>query len=93
MIYYPGSNHSEAVEWLYPGGQLDFSATILCSNNASVDKWNAIAQSLNSSTEHSLWSKDSFAEVDDPKGHATKMLSKTLLNGFKKNGIPNRELI
>ncbi len=49
MQYYTQANHESAVEWLYPGGQLDFSATILCSNNISVDVWNAIAQGMNSS--------------------------------------------
>jgi hypothetical protein len=38
MKYYTEADHARAVEWLYPGGQLDFSATILCSNNASVNK-------------------------------------------------------
>jgi hypothetical protein len=28
MQYYTQTNHESAVEWLYPGGQLDFSATI-----------------------------------------------------------------
>jgi hypothetical protein len=64
----------EAVEWLYPGMQLDFSATILCSNNNSVDMWNSIAQKMNTEQERILHSKDSFSEVDDPKGHLMKML-------------------
>ena len=93
MQYYTQANHESAVEWLYPGGQLDFSATILCSNNISVDAWNAIAQGMNSSEEHILRSKDSFSEVDDIKGHLKNMLSVTLLNGFRKNGVPNHELI
>jgi len=57
----------------------DFSVTILCSNNESVDTWNAIAQGINaiaqgmnSSEEHILWSKDSFFEVDDINGHLRK---------------------
>jgi hypothetical protein len=60
MKYYTEADHESAVEWLYPGGQLDFSATILCSNNASVNMWNAIAQGMNSSVEHTLRLKDSF---------------------------------
>ncbi len=48
MKYYKEADHKGAVEWLYPGGQLHFSATILCSNNAIVDMWNAIAQGMNS---------------------------------------------
>jgi hypothetical protein len=35
MKYYTEAEHDDAVEWLYPGGQLDFSATILCCNNKS----------------------------------------------------------
>jgi len=77
--YYTQADHMSAVEWLYPGGHLDFSVTILCSNNESVDTWNAIAQGINaiaqgmnSSEEHILWSKDSFFEVDDINGHLRK---------------------
>ncbi len=55
--------------------------------------WNAIAQGMNSSVEHTLRLKDSFSEVDDPKGHLNKMLSATMLNGFRKNGVPDHELI
>jgi hypothetical protein len=93
MKYYTEADHKGAVEWLYPGGQLDFSATMLCSNNASVDMWNAIAQGMNSYIEHTLRLKDSFSKVDDPKGHLKKMLSATLLNGVRKNGVPDHELI
>jgi hypothetical protein len=93
MKYYTEADHKVAVEWLYPGGQVDFSATILCSNNASVNMWNTVAQGMNSSVEHTLRLKDSFSEVDDPKGHLKKMLSATLLNEFWKNGVPDHELI
>ncbi len=92
MKYYTEADHKIAVEWLYPGGQLDFSATILSSNNASVNMWNVIAQGMNSSVEHTLRSKGSFSEADDLKGQLKKMLSATLLNGFWKNGAPNHEL-
>ena len=93
MKYYTEADHNDAVQWLYPGGQLDFSATILCCNNKSVDMWNSVAQKMNPSQEHILRSKDNFSEVDDPKGHLKKMLSATMLNGFRKNGIPNHELL
>jgi hypothetical protein len=44
MKYYTTkADYDDAVEWLYPGGQLDFSATILCCNNKSVNMWNAVA--------------------------------------------------
>ena len=92
MKYYTTADHDDAVEWLYPGGQLDFSATVLCCNNESVDTWNLIAQTMNPSQVHILRSKDKFSEVDDPKGHLKKMLTSTMLNGFKKVGIPNHEL-
>ena len=93
MKYYTEADHNEAVEWLYPGGQLDFSATILCCNNESVDMWNSVAQKMNPSQIHLLRSKDNFSEVDDPKGHLKKMLSSTMLNGFRKVGIPDHELL
>ncbi len=93
LKYYTEADHKGAVEWLYPGKQLDFSATILCSNNASVDMWNAVAQGMNSFVEHTLRSKESFSKVDDSKGHLKNMLSATLLNGIWKNGVPNQELI
>ena len=92
MKYYTEADFKEAVEWLYPGGQLDFSATILCCNNKSVDMWNSVAQTMNPSPIHILTSKDKFAEVDDLKGHLAKMLTPTMLNGFKKVGIPDHEL-
>jgi len=76
--YYTQADHKHAVEWLYPGGHLDSSATILCSTNESVDMWNAIAQGMNTSEEQ----KDSFSKVDDINGHLKKMLSDTLLNGL-----------
>ena len=57
-----------------------------------LDMWNAIAQGMNTSEEHILKSKDSFSEVDYVNGHLKKMLSDTLLNGFRKNGVPNHEL-
>jgi hypothetical protein len=60
------------VEWLYPEGHLDSSATILCSTIESVDTWNAIAQGMNTSEEHIVKSKDSFSEVDDINGHLKK---------------------
>ncbi len=37
MIYFTQTNHLDAVEWLYPIGQLDSNTTILCSKNTSVN--------------------------------------------------------
>jgi hypothetical protein len=73
--YYTVADHAKAVKWLYLGGQLDFSATILCSNNESVNMWNALAQGMNSSQEHVLRSKDCISKVDDMKGHLKKCLT------------------
>lgn len=92
LNYFKEEDHALAVEWLYPEGNLDFSATILCSTNESVDMWNAVAQDLNVNEAHLLRSKDIFSEVDDVHGHIKKMLSEALLNGFKKSGVPNHEL-
>jgi hypothetical protein len=92
MQYYTVADNHLAMEWLYPGGVLDFSATILCSNNESVDKWNAVAQGMNLSVEHILRSKDCFSEVDDMNGHLRDMMSTTMLNGFNRSGVPAHEL-
>jgi hypothetical protein len=88
MKYYTRADHKGAVEWLYPGRQLDFSATMLCTNNASVNMWNAVAQGMNSSVEHTLRSKDSFSKVDDPKGHLKEMLALHCLMDFGRMESP-----
>jgi hypothetical protein len=81
------------LNWLYPNGIISYQETILCSNNESIDKWNAIVQRMNTSTEYKVMWRDSFEEVDDPNGHLKKMLTKAVLNKFRKNGVPNHELI
>ena len=81
------------MEWFYPGGQLDFSATIFFSTNESVEMWNAVSQAMNPSEEHIMRLKDCFSEVDDMKGNLKNMMSTTMINGFKKNGVPDHELI
>jgi hypothetical protein len=91
MQYYTEADYDCAVEWLYPGSNLDFSATILCSNNESVDQWNAVAQDMNTSEEHILKSRDCFLEVDDINGHLKNMMSTSMLNGFNKSGVPKHE--
>ena len=85
MQYYTKADYNSAVEQLYPGGHLDFSATILCPTNESVNRWNAVAQGINPSEENILRSKDCFLEVDNMKGYLKNMMSTTMLNGFKKN--------
>jgi hypothetical protein len=84
LNYFKEEDHDLAVEWLYPEGNLDFSATIVCSTNESVDMWNAVAQNLNVNAAHLIKSKDIFSEVDDVHGHIKKMLNEDLLNGFNK---------
>ena len=93
MKYYTDTEWERALDWLYPGQQLDHTATILCATNESVDMWNSVTQSMNLLAPKTLMSKDTFSEVDDPHGHIQRMLTKTVLNRFKKNGIPNHELI
>jgi hypothetical protein len=69
---------------LYPNRNIYYQETILYSNNESVDRWNAIVQSMNMGTEYKLMSRDSFEEVDDQNGHLKKMLTKAVLNKFQK---------
>jgi hypothetical protein len=82
-----------ALNWLYTNGNISYQETILCSNNESVDRWNTIVQRMNTGTEYKLMLRDSFEEVDDPNGHLKKMLTKSVLNRIRKNGVPNHELI
>jgi hypothetical protein len=79
--------------WLYPNGNISYQETILCSNNESIDRWNAIVQRMNTGTEYKLMSRDCFEEVDDRNGHLKKILTKAVLNKFWKNEVPNHELI
>lgn len=90
--YFTEYQHTKAVSWLYPGGQLDPQTTILCSSNESVDRWNAVAQALNPNESIVLKSKDTFAEVDDEKGLISKMMTKNVLSTFRKNGVPDHEV-
>ena len=84
MKYYTDTEWERALDWLYPGQQLDHTATILCATNESVDMWNSVAQSINLSAPKTLMSKYTFSEVDDPHGHIQRMLTTTVLNRFRK---------
>jgi ATP-dependent DNA helicase PIF1 len=84
---------NDTLNWLYLNGNISYQETILCSNNESADRWNAIVQRMNMSTEYKLMLRDSFEEVDDQNGHLKKMLTKAVLNKFQKNGVPNHKLI
>ncbi len=65
-------HNKNALNWLYLNQYLSFYETILCSNNESIDKWNAVAQERNINDEHRLLSRDAFEEVNDPNGHIKK---------------------
>ena len=93
MNYFINTEQDRALDWLHPSQNLDFTATILCATNESVDMWNSVVQNMNSCVPKIILSKDTFSEVDDPHGHIQRMLSTSVLNGFNKTGIPNHELI
>jgi hypothetical protein len=84
---------NDALNWLYPNGNISYQETNLCSNNESIDRWNAIVQRLNTGTEYKLMLRHSFEEVDDPNGHLKNMPTKAVLIKFWKNGVPNHKLI
>jgi hypothetical protein len=85
---------NDALNWLYPNGNISYQDTILCSNNKCIDRWNVIVQRMNTITEYKLMSRDSFEEVDDQNGHLKKMLTKAVLNKFwKKWGSQSRAYI
>jgi hypothetical protein len=50
----------DALNWLYPNRNISYQETILCSNNESVDRWNAIVQRMNTGTEYKLMLRDSL---------------------------------
>ncbi len=78
---------NDALNWLNPNGIIFYQVTILCSNNESVYKWNAIVQKMNTGTKYKVMSRDSFEEVDDPNGHLKKMLTKAVLNSLTAKSV------
>jgi hypothetical protein len=74
---------NDALNWLYPNENISYQVTILCCNNESIDRWNAIVQRMHTGTEYKLMSRDSFEEVDDQKGLTKHTLCGILL--FKLN--------
>ncbi len=48
---------------------------------------------MNTGTEYKVMLRDCFEEVNDPNDHLKKMITKAVLNKFRKNGVPNHELI
>jgi hypothetical protein len=73
---------NDALNRLYPNGIISYQETIICSNNESIDKWNAIVQRMNTGTEYKDMLRDNFEEVDNPNGYLKKMLTKAVLNKF-----------
>jgi hypothetical protein len=78
-----------AMSWLYPNGFQDIlSSTILAATNVQVDRWNKIVQEINPSPLQSLYSKDSFTDVDDPNGNLQQMLTTSVLNEMNHTTVP-----
>ena len=82
---------TQALEFLYPNGisleEVKKSA-ILAATNEQVDAWNQRVQELNPHVLHSLPSKDTFSEVDDPNGHLRRMISENVLGDYSVPGVP-----
>jgi hypothetical protein len=76
--------NNDTLNWLYPNRNISYQETILCSNNESIDRWNAIVQRMNTGNEYKLMPRYSFEEVDGRNGHLKKMLTKAVLNKFWK---------
>ena len=79
MNYFIDTEQDRALDWLHPSQNIDFTATILCATNESVDMWNSVVQNMNSCVPKIILSKDTFSEVDDPHGHIQRMLSTSVL--------------
>jgi hypothetical protein len=75
-----------SLSWLYPNGfESVLSSTILAATNVQIDRWNQIVQEMNVLPLQTLTSKDTFADVDDPKGHLKVMLTTNVLNEFESH--------
>jgi hypothetical protein len=82
-----GTQH--AMTWLFPQGfENILNSTILAATNVQVDQWNKIVQKLNQSPSHTLYSKDTFSDVDDPNGHLQQMLTTAVLNEMNHSTVP-----
>jgi hypothetical protein len=78
-----------SLSWLYPNGfESVLSSTILAATNVQVDRWNQIVQEMNVLPLQTLTSKDTFADVDDPKGHLKVMLTTNVLNELNHTTVP-----
>jgi len=91
---------SNALHFIYPTHisiEEISKRAILCATNEQVDEWNSTVQiRLHKVTSinpiHTLKSKDTLCEVDDPKGTLQAMLDDTVLNNFNTNGVPTHLL-
>jgi hypothetical protein len=84
---------AQALSWLYPDGfDSVLTSTILAATNDKVDQWNTVVQSMNAAILYVIRSKDSFAEVDDPKGYLKEMMTTNVLNRMNHTSVPPHEL-
>jgi hypothetical protein len=68
------------------------SGAILATTNEHVDEWNEKVQELNPNDMISMFSTDSFADIDDPHGHLASSITPEALNRFNKIDVPKHEL-
>ncbi len=57
---------NDALNWLYQNGIISYQETILCSNNESIDEWNAIVQRMNRGTEYKVMPFEENANQSSP---------------------------
>jgi hypothetical protein len=84
-----------ALQWLYPNGFDSYimkDSCILATTNESVDEWNSIVQNLNDNETNSLYSVDTFDEVDDPKHIIRGMITEDVMNRYSEHGSPPHKL-
>ena len=93
----------QTIQFLYPDGlpsedeyrnnrELP-SKMILCFQNDEVDLWNSRIQAMNPNEPHTSTSKDTFADIDDDKGHLRAILTTAVRRDFVNSDVPNHELI
>jgi len=86
---------TDAISWITPDGfdPLNISKNcILAVTNKQVDYWNTEVQKLNPNEKHTLYSYDTFHEVDDPHGYIQEMITEEIMNKFSDNQAPTYQL-
>ena len=81
----------QALRELYPNGFNTTEMTSCCiiaAKNNRVDHWNKLVQEMNPNNLWYLHSKDTFGEVDDPRGVLANMMTEDVLNKFGNTGVP-----